>query len=1033
MPDAAETITEVPGGKRRGYILDADAIAAIFARPQFSAAERDQYFTMSHAEEQYYADNRDDHTKLGFLLQLGYFHAKQRFFSFTFADVLPDAWYLCQRYQLQNVNPVTQVPLHSDTITRQRDAICAVSGYRRTTAVERAMIQTRAGDLARISSDPLYVFREVMQYLSDERIIGPRYTVMQNLVSTALTAEHDRLTALLKTHLTPDEREQLTALLHTNTGRRPITWLKRDPKDFSKTAMQDELARGQILQPLAACAARILPTFAISQAAIAHYAWLVTYYSSGRLEGLDDDVQLLYLLCFVHRRYHRLNDHLITCLLQLVKQYHTEAITAMQEQTSALQSALTKDFPKVGKVLKLLLPPTYPPETPLSIVHHAAFAHLSPERLAELADYLLARGTLDASAFYWMKIDTLMARAKPRLRPLLMALDMAATHPNSPLLEAVRALQTHFTAGRPLTRVMTTDLPSGFMNDHDQRAITVDETQEFIRDRYEFLLYRSLRKAIEAGELVCAASIQFRSFEDDLIPDAEWADKTAVLERIAEPRLLEPIDAQLATLKQELEARIRAVNARIKAGKNPHVTIKSGKKRTTWSVRYPRPRDPINHAVFDTVPQVSITSVLQFVEERCPFLQAFTHVSGRYQKPPTDDHIIRACLVAWGTNMGVGRMGTISDIPTHVLTQASENYLRLETLQHASDHICNAMAAMPRFRRFDLGDHVHSSSDGQKFETQRVTFGARYGPKYFGRSKKGRVAYSLVASHLPIAGRMIGAHEHESHYVFDILKQNATDVRPRVHSTDTHGTNHVNSALLYLFGYLFAPRYKNLPRKVATSLYGFQHPRQYGDVLLTPVRKINTALIRAEWDNLLRIFASLALKTTSQHIIVRKLSSYARRNSTAHALWELDRIITSLYLLEYVDSAPLRQHVQRALNRGEQYHHLRRAVSYANIGKLRFTTETDQELWNECSRLLANCILFYNMTVLDRLLAQKEADGDTVSAAAIAEIAPIAWQHINFYGRYEFVTIPERIDLEALVATLAQRQYRPENAENKER
>lgn len=73
------------------------------------------------------------------------------------------------------------------------------------------------------------------------------------------------------------------------------------------------------------------------------------------------------------------------------------------------------------------------------------------------------------------------------------------------------------------------------------------------------------------------------------------------------------------------------------------------------------------------------------------------------------------------------------------------------------------------------------------------------------------------------------------------------------------------------------------------------------------------------------------------------------------------------------------------------------------------------------------------MTVLDRLLAQKEADGDTVSAAAIAEIAPIAWQHINFYGRYEFVTIPERIDLEALIATLAQRQYRPEDAENKER
>jgi hypothetical protein len=31
----------------------------------------------------------------------------------------------------------------------------------------------------------------------------------------------------------------------------------------------------------------------------------------------------------------------------------------------------------------------------------------------------------------------------------------------------------------------------------------------------------------------------------------------------------------------------------------------------------------------------------------------------------------------------------------------------------------------------------------------------------------------------------------------------------------------------------------------------------------------------------------------------------------------------SLYLLEYIDSPPLRQNVQRALNRGENYHQLR--------------------------------------------------------------------------------------------------------------
>ena len=40
------------------------------------------------------------------------------------------------------------------------------------------------------------------------------------------------------------------------------------------------------------------------------------------------------------------------------------------------------------------------------------------------------------------------------------------------------------------------------------------------------------------------------------------------------------------------------------------------------------------------------------------------------------------------------------------------------------------------------------------------------------------------------------------------------------------------------------------------------------------------------------------------------------------------------------------------------------AVSYANFGKLRFKTTEDQGLWHECSRLITNCIIFYNSSIL---------------------------------------------------------------------
>jgi Tn3 transposase DDE domain len=45
-------------------------------------------------------------------------------------------------------------------------------------------------------------------------------------------------------------------------------------------------------------------------------------------------------------------------------------------------------------------------------------------------------------------------------------------------------------------------------------------------------------------------------------------------------------------------------------------------------------------------------------------------------------------------------------------------------------------------------------------------------------------------------------------------------------------------------------------------------------------------------------------------------------------------------------------------------------------GELRFKTEYEQDLWAECSRLIAICIILYNAAILSRLLEQQETIGD---------------------------------------------------------
>ena len=253
--------------------------------------------------------------------------------------------------------------------------------------------------------------------------------------------------------------------------------------------------------------------------------------------------------------------------------------------------------------------------------------------------------------------------------------------------------------------------------------------------------------------------------------------------------------------------------------------------------------------------------------------------------------------------------------------------------------------------------------------------------------------------------------------MFDIIYNNSSKIDPDILSTDTHGTNKVNFAILHTFGYQFAPRYKNLSKR-KNIIYSFSHPNKYKSSLIKPTRKINKKLIVEEWDNIQRILVSLALKNTIQSVIVRKLSSYARSNRTKRALWELDNIIKSFHNLNYIDDINLRQNIQKALNRGENYHRLIKNIAYADGGKFRVKTEEEQNIFNECSRLIANCIIYYNAYILSKLLLAKKKENNKEEVNIIKNISPVAWYHINLYGKYEFNNRLVDINIENILTSI---------------
>ena len=58
--------------------------------------------------------------------------------------------------------------------------------------------------------------------------------------------------------------------------------------------------------------------------------------------------------------------------------------------------------------------------------------------------------------------------------------------------------------------------------------------------------------------------------------------------------------------------------------------------------------------------------------------------------------------------------------------------------------------------------------------------------------------------------------------------------------------------------------------------------------------------------------------------------------------------------------------------------------------------------------------IYDNTALLSRIYAQKKSAGDGAAIGILKHISPIAWQHINLFGRFEFTQTGSRVDLDAL-------------------
>ena len=340
-------------------------------------------------------------------------------------------------------------------------------------------------------------------------------------------------------------------------------------------------------------------------------------------------------------------------------------------------------------------------------------------------------------------------------------------------------------------------------------------------DRYEFWVYRQIVKRLASGDIAADTSLRHLRFDDELV-SAERA--AAVLRGLEIPFTARPLEAQLDALCGELDRRWLLLARDLRQDRLRHVRFDP--REGTLTARKPRTvreEGDSREGFYASLPQRGIADVFHFVNRHCGFLAALTPLQPRHARKIAGEDSLTAAILARAIGRGDGGMAETCDIPYHVLSETARQHIRLATLREACDRISDFIAALPIFPlySFDPG-LLFGAVDGQKFASAEPTIKARHSRKYFGRGR-GVVAYTLLANHVPLNAELIGANEHESHYVFDICYNNGSDIVPDTITGDMHSVNKANFAILNWFGPRFAPRFTSLQAQLP-HLYAASEP-----------------------------------------------------------------------------------------------------------------------------------------------------------------------------------------------------------------
>lgn len=304
------------------------------------------------------------------------------------------------------------------------------------------------------------------------------------------------------------------------------------------------------------------------------------------------------------------------------------------------------------------------------------------------------------------------------------------------------------------------------------------------------------------------------------------------------------------------------------------------------------------------------------------------------------------------------------------LVWVDQNYIRNETIMAVNAILVSAQNQIPLAKKWGGGDIA--SADGMRFVVPVRTVHAAPNPKYF-KSGRGVTWYNLISNQRTgLNAVTVPGTLRDSLILLGVVLEQQTELQPTRIMTDAGAYSDIVFGLFRLLGLRFSPRLADMG---GARFWRIDPLADYGKLNVLAKSRININLVPPEWDDILRLLASLKLGRVPAEGIMRTLQVADKPTRLAKAIAEIGRIDKTIHMLNYLHDESFRRQTLVQLNLGEGRHSLGRSVFHGKRGELHQRYRAGQEDQLGALGLVLNIITLWNTIYMDAAINQLRQEG----------------------------------------------------------